>query len=202
MASASTTTKSPTKGAKGKGKAAGSDVDPEDDEEGRVAPSRRLEEARQELYKKSSKFRERVQAEEAERELEALFAEVSDESDAGTETATGPAREVASTAPAPDKPSTANKPPTGTKPSTANKPSTTNKGGQAASRTTKTATIQNGNITRVAKAKKQPEKPKRKHRKVGYAYESVPDDSDDSDDGQKQRDTVAKLRETIDRHAR
>jgi hypothetical protein len=178
VVSASTTTKSPTKGAKGKGKAAGSDVDPEDDEEGRVAPSRRLEEARQELYKKSSKFRERVQAEEAERELEALFAEVSDESDAGTETATGPAREVASTAPAPDK------------------------GGQAASRTTKTATIQNGNITRVAKAKKQPEKPKRKHRKVGYAYESVPDDSDDSDDGQKQRDTVAKLRETIERHAR
>lgn len=54
--SASTTTKSPTKGAKGKGKAAGSDVDPEDDEEGRVAPSRRLEEARQELYKKSPKF--------------------------------------------------------------------------------------------------------------------------------------------------
>jgi hypothetical protein len=141
VASPSTTTRSSTKCAKGKRKTVDSDVDSENDEGGRVAPSSRLELARRELYKKDPKFRQRVQAEEPERELEALLAEMSNESDTETETAVGPAKELANTAPA------ANQPPT------ANKPSTATKSGRAASRSTKIATIQDGSITKAARAK-------------------------------------------------
>lgn len=182
MVSPSTTTKSPKKITKGKGKVVDYDDGPEDDEKGPIAPSRRLESAILELIKKDRNFFMRLQAEKAKRDREAMSraAHATDGSSTEAGTITGPARQLTNTAPVTSTAPTASRPPT-------------------ASKATKSSAIQGGTIVKSTKAKKQPQKSKRKHRKVDYAYESVPDESDEETGN---RNTIAKLRETIDRHAR
>lgn len=177
MVSPSKTTKSPRKSAKGKDKAVDSDVDPETDDEGRVAPSRRPKSARQTALEKDPKAFLRRQVEKSKRERQAALAaeESSAANDTETKSTTKPAKKSATKKSAPTKRT------------------------PAATKSSEPSTIQDGKIAEGAKAKKQPEKPKRDHRKKEFGYETVPDDSDD---GEKQRDTIAKLRETINRHAR
>lgn len=67
MVSPSKTTKSPRKSAKGKDKAVDSDVDPETDDGGRVAPSRRPKSARQTALEKYPKTFLRRQVEKSKR---------------------------------------------------------------------------------------------------------------------------------------
>ena len=183
--STSKTDKSPKKISKGKGKAVGSDVNPDGDDEGRVAPRRRPGSARQEILADDPNYFKKQQAVKAKADLQATLMAV--HTTAATDTDTEPK-------PKPAK-KTANRPPTTSKPPNAKKPS------PAASRSTKpkAATIQNGTITKQAEAKKQQEKPQRKHRKADYDYESVPEESDEEAGN---RNTIAKLREPIDRHAR
>lgn len=189
MVSPSKTDSSPKKNAKGKGKAVGSDVDLDDDEEGRVAPSRRPSSARQEIIAKDPKYFRKQQAAKAKADLQATLRadDATDATETEPETKTKPARKPASQPPAMNKSTTTSKLPTAKTPR------------PAASRSTKAATIQKGNITKPTKGKKQPEESKRKHRKVDYDYDSVPDESDEEAGKSK---TIAKLRETIDRHAR
>jgi hypothetical protein len=59
-------------------------------------------------------------------------------------------------------------------------------------------TIQNGSIAKGTKAQPAGKKARR-HREADYHYESVPDSSDD--EPPNKHNTIAKLRETIDRHA-
>ena len=166
------TNKSPKKSAKGKKKAVDSDDDPETDDEGRVAPSSRPLSVRQELLKKDSKVFLRRQAEKDKRERQAALS--AGDPSAGEHT----------------------EPETTTK--SAKKPAP-KKATPAATKSTKSSTIQNGNITKPTKAKEQPQKPKRAHRPSEYNYETVSDDSEDF--GAKGK-TIAKLRETVNRHAR
>ena len=190
MLSPSKTDSSPKKNAKGKGKAVGSDVDLDDDEEeGRVAPSRRPSSARQEIIAKDPKYFRKQQAAKAKADRQATLRadDATDAMETEPETKTKPARKPASQPPAMNKSSTTSKRPT------------TKTSGPAASRSTKAATIQKGNITKPTKAKNQPKESKRKHRKVDYDYDSVPDGSDEE---AGKSNTIAKLRETIDRHAR
>ena len=189
MVSSSKPDSSPKKNAKGKGKAVGSNVDIDDDEEGRVAPSRRPSSARQEIIAKDPKYFRKQQSAKAKADLQAAIRadDATDATETESKTNTKPARKPASRPPATNKSSTTSKLPTAKTPR------------PAASRSTKAATIQKGNITKSTKAKKQPENSKRKHRKVDYDYDSVPDESDEEAGKSK---TIAKLRETIDRHAR
>lgn len=79
------------------------------------------------------------------------------------------------------------------------KPATNNPAApKAPVKTNKTPTIQEGSIVKPIKAK-QPQKPRRRHRPVDYHYESVPEQSDEE---KGKSNTIAKLGETIDRHAR
>jgi hypothetical protein len=88
---------------------------------------------------------------------------------------------------------TVNKKPVPQKPRAPKKPAAPRK--TAATR----PTVQNGNLTKSTKA--QPAgKPERKHRPADYKYETVPEESDDP--GPKKNNTIAKLRETVDSHAR
>ncbi|GAB7328109.1 hypothetical protein MBLNU13_g00146t1 [Cladosporium sp. NU13] len=187
--SPSKTDKSPKKVAKGKGKAVDSDVNLDDNEEGRVASRRRSSSARQEILAEDRNYFKEQQAVKAKADLQATHKadDTTGSTDAEPETITKPARNPA------NRRTTAKKPPV------ANKPSTARKSGPAVSRSTNSATIQNGNIVNPTKAKKQQEKPKRKHRKADYGYESVPAESDKEAGN---RNTIAKLRESIDRHAR
>lgn len=180
---------SPKKNAKGKGKAVGSDIDLDDGEEGRVAPSLRPSSARQEIIAKDPKYFRKQQSAKAKADLQATLMEgdATDATETEPETKTKPARKPATRPPATNKSSTTSKLPTAKTPR------------PAASRSTKAATIQKGNITKSTKAKKQPENSKRKHRKLDYDYESVPDESDEE---AGKSETIAKLSETIDRHAR
>lgn len=131
--------------------------------------------ARQEILAKDPNYFKKQQAAKAKADLQATLRadESTDVTETEPETKIKPARKAA------------------------NKPSTAKKFGPAASRSTKAkaATIQNGTITKQAEAKKQQEKPKRKHRKADYGYESVPEESDEE---LGNRNTIAKLRETID----
>lgn len=183
--SPSKTDKSPKKIAKDKGKAIDSDVDLDDDDEGRVSSRRHPSSARQEILAKDPNYFKKRQAAKAKADLQATLRadHTTDATDTETEPKTKPAKKTV------DRPPTTGKLPNAKKP------------GPAASRSTKpkAATIQNGTITKQAEAKKQQEKPKRKHRKADYGYESVPEESDEEAGN---RNTIAKLRETIDRHAR
>lgn len=185
MVSPSKPDSSPKKNAKGKGKVVGSDVGLDNDEEGRVAPSRRPSSVRQEIIAKDPKYFRKQQAAKAKADLQATLraGDATGATDTEPETKTKPARKPASQPPAMNKSSTTSKRPT------------TKTSGPAASRSTKAATIQKGNITKPTKVKES----KRKHRKVDYDYDSVPDESDEEAGKSK---TIAKLRETIDRHAR
>jgi hypothetical protein len=171
------TNKSPKKTAKGKGKAVGSDVGPDTDEEGRVAPSRRPLTARQGTFQKNSNYYKNLQADKARRERQAAFSAehpLSDE-DAEPKTTTKPKKEPASKKPAPKK------------------------AAPAATKSSASSTIQDGRIKKAANVKNQPQRPKRNRDVVDYGNESV---SDASDEEQLENKTTATLRETVDRHAR
>ncbi|KAM0705752.1 hypothetical protein Q7P35_007112 [Cladosporium inversicolor] len=181
-ASTSGTVVSPSKtnksSKKGKEKAVESVVEPETDEEERVAPRRRRPlSVREKILKNYPNYFKKQYADKAKRDRQAALAaeESSAANDTETITTTKPAKIPASKKSAPTKRT------------------------PAATKSTKSSTIQDGKIKKAANVKKQPQKSKRKHRPADYGYETVPDDSDD---GEKQRDTIAKLRETIDRHAR
>ena len=161
------------KNAKGKEKVVDSDVSPESDEERRVAPRQRPNTIRQKILANNPNYFTKQLADKAKRDRQAAVSAESSSADDGTEskTTSKPARKSATKKPA-----------------------------AAATKSSKSSTIQNGNITKSTKVKKQPQKAKREHRTSEYGYEMVPDDSEDFGAGKSK--TIAKLRETIDRHAR
>lgn len=129
----SKTDKSPKKISKGKGKAVGSDINLDGDDERRVARHRRPVSARQEILANAPSYFKKQQAVKAKADLQATL--MADHTTGATDTETEPK-------PKPAK-KTANRPPTTSKLPNAKKP------GPAASRSTKAkaATIQNGTIT-------------------------------------------------------
>jgi len=178
VVSPSKTNKSPKKSAKGKEKAVDSDVDLDDEDEGRVPPSRRSPSIRQTILEKDPKALLRRQVEKSKRERQAALSAENPPASEGTEpeTSTKSAKKSAPKKAAPKK------------------------AAPAATKSSRSATIQNGTITKKAKAKKQPQKSKRKHGRSEYGYETVPSDSEDF--GAAKSNTIAKLRDTINRHAR
>jgi hypothetical protein len=135
--SASKTKESPKKTAKGKGKAVDSDVDdvdPETDEEGLIAPSRRRPSIRQRILANNRNCFKQQQAAKSKRDrLAALAAE----------------------GPSPDEDMEQNK---STKPKKepASKKSIPKKEAPAATKSSKSSTVQNGSIVKSSKAKAQP----------------------------------------------
>jgi hypothetical protein len=169
---------------KDKGKAIDNDESDEDEasadtevEQHVPAHSRRSESVRQALFQQDHKYFLKIQAKKAKQDRKAAAA--ADElSDAEDEL---PAFTAATA-----------KPPVPQKGRAPKKP--------AAPRKTATAkpTIQNGSIAKGTKAQPAGKKARR-HREADYQFEPVPDLSDD--EPPNKHNTIAKLRETIDRHA-
>jgi hypothetical protein len=169
---------------KDKGKAI--DNDESDEDEGSVdteveqhvpALSRRSKPVRTTLLQKDPKYFLKIQAKKAKQDRKAAAA-----ADELSDAEVGSPAFTAATAkpPAPQKGRAPKKP--------------------AAPRKTAAAkpTIQNGSIAKGTKAQPAGKKARR-HREADYQFEPVPDSSDD--EPPNKHNTIAKLRETIDRHA-
>ena len=175
-----TTDQTSKKGGRGKGKAVSSDINLNDDDDsddgGRVAPRKRPESMRQEIIRTNKKFFPNVRTAKEKHDRQVANA-TSNSNDAEPETTTKPPKEPASKKPPAKKPA----------------------GSAAKSKAAKPPAIKNGKITKPVKSK-QSEKPKRIHRKAKWDDNaSVPDESEDE---QRRQNTIAKLRETVHRHAR